>query len=129
MSVTIQGKVEFHRDSNGDAKYVEPTRGTWNLNGDPALMGLKTLCAAVSRDAFGCTLVWGEYYCDWCCGCKDEDHCSDQQCSIIAIPKVQAIAAHIEKLGGTPPSASSDIYTFLRALLTLVRRPRPALVT
>lgn len=32
----------------------------------------------------GCTPEWNEHYKEWCCGCDDELHCGDQQCSIIS---------------------------------------------
>ncbi len=120
--------VTYTLDSDGDRDYILPKTPKWNIDGNPAFMGSKALRAAVTRDVFGCKPKWWGYYCDWCCMCDGEEHCCDQQCSILVMPKVQEIAKRIEELGGTPPSASCDLDTFMRALLELIRGPRPTLV-
>ena len=77
------------RDEDGDSYYSEPTAEegpAWNLEGDPAEMNQKTLCAAVARDVLGCRVKWWPYYCDWCCACPHTEHGCDSQCSSIATP-------------------------------------------
>jgi hypothetical protein len=33
----------------------------------------------------GCSIEWNPRYKAWCCGCKDDLHNGDQQCSIITV--------------------------------------------
>lgn len=126
--LTDKNGFKYRRGCDGDREYLEPSTGKWNLRGDVNIMNHKALCAAMWREGFGCEPNWNGYFGDWCCSCRGNIHGSDSQCSIVAVPKVQIVAKRIEELGGTPPSASCDIDTFMRALLELIRGPRPVLV-
>jgi hypothetical protein len=71
-------------DSDDDPIWSEPVNEPeWDVDGDPAKMNTKALCAAVARDMLDCKIKWWGYYCDWCCGCEGTPHGCDQQCSAI----------------------------------------------
>ncbi len=79
----------LREDSDGDPIYGEPDSATepeWDVDGEPAKMNTKALCAAVARDILGCQIKWWGYYCDWCCGCEGNEHGCDSQCAALANP-------------------------------------------
>lgn len=76
-------------DMDGDPIFAVPDSDdgpAWDLDGSPAEMGMRALCAVVARDILGCRPEWWGYYCDWCCTCEGNPHGIDSQCSAIAGP-------------------------------------------